>query len=103
MFTFGTKALEQFVSRLYEWPQYCNHILQISHMHSSHPQLVACIEVVLAQRSHSENDPVDQLNISSTTVDEVIANGVSSHAFICSCLFFCGISMGINGKLNNCT
>uniref|UniRef100_A0A7C9CSI2 CCR4-NOT transcription complex subunit 1 CAF1-binding domain-containing protein n=1 Tax=Opuntia streptacantha TaxID=393608 RepID=A0A7C9CSI2_OPUST len=71
MFAFGTKALEQFVDRLYEWPQYCNHILQISHMHGSHPELVACIEEVLAKSSHCENGPVDQLNVSSTTVNEM--------------------------------
>jgi len=73
MFAFGTKALEQFVNRLDEWPQYCNHILQISHLRSTHPELVTYIEGVLAQRSHGANGPVDQLNIStmSTPVNEV--------------------------------
>jgi len=102
MFAFGTKALEQFVNRLYEWPQYCNHILQISHMHGSHPELVACIEEVLAKRSHCENGPVDQLNVSSTTVNEVIGNGASSCGFIYSCLLFCETSIGTNGKLTDC-
>ncbi|KAH9627459.1 hypothetical protein KSS87_006150 [Heliosperma pusillum] len=40
MFAFGTKALEQFISRLEEWPQYCNHILQISHLRSTHPKFI---------------------------------------------------------------
>ncbi|XP_057952190.1 uncharacterized protein LOC131146551 isoform X3 [Malania oleifera] len=66
IFAFGTKALEQFLDRLVEWPQYCNHILQISHLRNTHPELVAFIERALARISsgHSEanggnsaNDP----------------------------------------------
>ncbi|BBG97359.1 transcription regulator [Prunus dulcis] len=58
MFVFGTKALEQFVDRLIEWPQYCNHILQISHLRSTHSELVAFIEQALARISsgHSDSD-----------------------------------------------
>ncbi|XP_019058124.1 PREDICTED: CCR4-NOT transcription complex subunit 1 isoform X2 [Tarenaya hassleriana] len=58
MFLFGTKALEQFVNRLIELPQYCNHILQISHLRGTHPELVAVIEQALARISsgHSEAD-----------------------------------------------
>lgn len=76
MFAFGTKALEQFVNRLDEWPQYCNHILQISHLRSTHPELVTYIEGVLAQRSHGGNGPVDQLNISTMTtpVNEIVGS-----------------------------
>lgn len=58
MFVFGTKALEQFVDRLIEWPQYCNHILQISHLRSTHVELVAFIEQALLRISagHSDSD-----------------------------------------------
>ncbi|KAM1157156.1 hypothetical protein FF1_027788 [Malus domestica] len=58
MFVFGTKALEQFVDRLIEWPQYCNHILQISHLQSTHSELVAFIEQALARISlgHLDSD-----------------------------------------------
>ncbi|CAN1248809.1 CCR4-NOT transcription complex subunit 1 [Linum perenne] len=58
MFVFGTKALEQFVDRLIEWPQYCNHILQISHLRGSHSELVAFIERALARISsgHLESE-----------------------------------------------
>ncbi|KAM1140419.1 hypothetical protein ACFX19_041194 [Malus domestica] len=56
MFVFGTKALEQFVDRLIEWPQYCNHILQISHLRSTHSELVAFIEQALAKISSSHSD-----------------------------------------------
>lgn len=58
MFVFGTKALEQFVDRLIEWPQYCNHILQISHLRGTHSELVAFIERALARISsgHLESD-----------------------------------------------
>uniref|UniRef100_A0A2K1XR30 CCR4-Not complex component Not1 C-terminal domain-containing protein n=1 Tax=Populus trichocarpa TaxID=3694 RepID=A0A2K1XR30_POPTR len=58
MFVFGTKSLEQFVDRLIEWPQYCNHILQISHLRGTHTELVAFIERALARISsgHLESD-----------------------------------------------
>ncbi|XWS35646.1 hypothetical protein CRYUN_Cryun20dG0014500 [Craigia yunnanensis] len=58
MFLFGTKALEEFVDRLIEWPQYCNHILQISHLRAAHSELVAFIERALAKISsgHLESE-----------------------------------------------
>ncbi|KAF3440045.1 hypothetical protein FNV43_RR18323 [Rhamnella rubrinervis] len=56
MFVFGTKALEQFVDRLIEWPQYCNHILQISHLRSTHSELVTFIEQALARISSGHSD-----------------------------------------------
>ncbi|KAK1305818.1 hypothetical protein QJS10_CPA10g00894 [Acorus calamus] len=56
MFMFGAKALEQFVDRLVEWPQYCNHILQISHMRSTHAELVSFIERALARISSSQSE-----------------------------------------------
>lgn len=56
MFVFGTKALEQFVDRLIEWPQYCNHILQISHLRNTHSELVTFIEQALARISSGHLD-----------------------------------------------
>ncbi|XP_040995071.1 CCR4-NOT transcription complex subunit 1-like isoform X1 [Juglans microcarpa x Juglans regia] len=56
MFVFGTLALEQFVDRLIEWPQYCNHILQISHLRGTHSELVAFIEQALARISAGHSD-----------------------------------------------
>lgn len=44
MFRFGMYALEQFKSRLHEWPQYCSHIIQIPHLKQSHAKLVAEID-----------------------------------------------------------
>ncbi|XP_022867508.1 CCR4-NOT transcription complex subunit 1-like isoform X1 [Olea europaea var. sylvestris] len=57
MFIFGTKALEQFVDRLVEWPQYCNHILQISHLRGTHTELVSFIERTLARISSAHAEP----------------------------------------------
>ncbi|XXG60733.1 hypothetical protein AAC387_Pa04g2569 [Persea americana] len=51
MFAFGTKALEQFVNRLMEWPQYCNHILQISHLRVAHAEPFASFERAYARIS----------------------------------------------------
>ncbi|XP_073064928.1 uncharacterized protein [Primulina eburnea] len=56
MFVFGTKALEQFVDRLIEWPQYCNHILQISHLRVTNVDLVTFIERALARISAAHTD-----------------------------------------------
>jgi len=47
MLIFGMAALETFKARLVEWPQYCHHILQMSHIRyirESHPELVQHIE-----------------------------------------------------------
>lgn len=54
---FGTTALEQFMDRVIEWPQYCNHILQISHLRGTHAELVSAIERALAKISSSQNEP----------------------------------------------
>lgn len=55
MFSFGLAALEKFRDRLVEWPQYCNHILQISHMREAHGGLVEFIERALARLSSEPN------------------------------------------------
>ncbi|KAL4562855.1 hypothetical protein LXL04_026886 [Taraxacum kok-saghyz] len=57
MFVFGTKALEKFVDRLIEWPQYCQHILQISHLRATHSDLVSFIERALARISSGHLEP----------------------------------------------
>ena len=57
MFSFGFTALEQFLDRLVEWPQYCNHILQISHVRDSHGELIEFIERALARSSSSHREP----------------------------------------------
>ncbi|KAI4354776.1 hypothetical protein L6164_003615 [Bauhinia variegata] len=64
MFLFGSLALEQFVDRLIEWPQYCNHILQISHLRNTHSNIVAFIEQALARISSGHTD-LDGFNYSS--------------------------------------
>lgn len=77
MFIFGTKALEQFMDRLVEWPQYCNHILQISHLRGTHADLVAVIERALARISSSQSEstgsntpPPDQQQVSLASSGE---------------------------------
>lgn len=48
LFKFGLYALEQFMTRLHEWPQYCSHLRQIPQLQSFHPQLYRHIEAILA-------------------------------------------------------
>ncbi|TKY68978.1 CCR4-NOT transcription complex subunit 1 [Spatholobus suberectus] len=74
MFLFGSLALEQFVDRLIEWPQYCNHILQISHLRSTHSEIVAFIEQALARISSGHSD----VDVASHT--SVISNHHSAQA-----------------------
>ncbi|KAI3690357.1 hypothetical protein L2E82_48368 [Cichorium intybus] len=51
MFSFGTKALENFLDRVVEWPQYCQHILQIPHLRGTHLEIVTFIEKELTRIS----------------------------------------------------
>eukprot|EP01119_Soliformovum_irregulare_P023182 TRINITY_DN8072_c0_g1_i1.p1 TRINITY_DN8072_c0_g1~~TRINITY_DN8072_c0_g1_i1.p1 ORF type:complete len:2236 (-),score=833.72 TRINITY_DN8072_c0_g1_i1:325-7032(-) len=44
MYKFGLVALEQFKSRLAEWPQYCSHILAIPHIRKTNPEIIEYIE-----------------------------------------------------------
>ena len=75
---FGTTALEQFMDHVTEWPQYCNHILQISHLRGTHAELVSAIEHALAQISSSQNEsnisnifPVDQHGSGSSSIGNI--------------------------------
>ncbi|KAF3780626.1 CCR4-NOT transcription complex subunit 1 [Nymphaea thermarum] len=65
MFLFGSIALEQFMDRLEEWAQYCNHILQISHLRATHPELVSYIERILARISSSQSESIGGNSASS--------------------------------------
>jgi hypothetical protein len=75
---FGTTALEQFMERVIEWPQYCNHILQISHLRGTHAELISAIEQALAKISLSQNEPnlspmlpVDQRVSGSQSIENI--------------------------------
>ncbi|XP_066384368.1 LOW QUALITY PROTEIN: uncharacterized protein [Miscanthus floridulus] len=74
MFMFGTTALEQFMDRVIEWPQYCNHILQISHLRGTHFEMVSAIERALAKISSSQNEP----NVGNLLSAEQHVSGSSS-------------------------
>ncbi|RZC20257.1 CCR4-NOT transcription complex subunit 1 isoform D [Glycine soja] len=76
MFLFGSLALEQFVDRLIEWPQYCNHILQISHLRSTHSEIVSFIEQALARISSGH------LDVDGASHASVISNHHSAQATI---------------------
>ncbi|XP_034575639.1 uncharacterized protein [Setaria viridis] len=84
MFMFGTTALEQFMDRVIEWPQYCNHILQISHLRGTHAELVSAIEQALAKISLSQNEPnlgamlpVDQRGSGSQSIENIESSEAS--------------------------
>ncbi|KAJ3305272.1 hypothetical protein HDV03_001870 [Kappamyces sp. JEL0829] len=49
LFQFGIQALAQFRNRLTEWPQYCSLILQIDHLHQTHPEVIHLIQTIQKQ------------------------------------------------------
>lgn len=69
MFNFGIQALSQFKSRLHEWPQYCNHLLQIPDLVKSRPDLIqfcqdqpnpfTCVHLPSIQTDIQYHDPSD--------------------------------------------
>ena len=50
MCTFGATALDQFKTRLPEWPQYCQHLHAIPHVGQVQPAISPFLEAVLAGR-----------------------------------------------------
>jgi CCR4-NOT transcription complex subunit 1 len=44
MYNFGLQALNQFKSRLPEWPQFCTHLIQIPSLQQTNPELAAFIK-----------------------------------------------------------
>lgn len=71
MFRFGLFALEQFKSRLNEWPQYCAHIIQIPHIAEQNPQLVQDIERAM------QRDGIGAGSLIAPTGDAAVAAEVS--------------------------
>ncbi|KAG1362167.1 putative CCR4-NOT transcription complex subunit 1 [Cocos nucifera] len=75
MFMFGIKALEQFMDRLVELPQYCNHILQISNLRGTHAELVSAIEWALARSLSSLSESTGGYSLST---DQQHGSGAAS-------------------------
>uniref|UniRef100_M0ZG79 Ccr4-not transcription complex n=1 Tax=Solanum tuberosum TaxID=4113 RepID=M0ZG79_SOLTU len=73
MFYLGIRVLAQFVDRMIEWPQYCNRIVQISHVRSSHPELVAFVERGLSRVSQAHGSQ-------SSAADGYYANDIEAEA-----------------------
>eukprot|EP00126_Sphaerothecum_destruens_P005755 Sdes_comp19022_c0_seq1m9575 len=57
MFKFGYCALQQFRTRLPEWPQYCRHIVQLQHMRTHYPDVIQTIQNVLSAKSSQTGGP----------------------------------------------
>ncbi|KAG0365781.1 CCR4-Not complex component, Not1-domain-containing protein [Gamsiella multidivaricata] len=60
MFNFGAQALSRFQSRLQEWPTYCSHLLQISHLQQVHPEIVRYIHSILPSATAAAQDGSNQ-------------------------------------------
>lgn len=75
MFSFGSTALDQFKDRLVEWPQYCNHILQISHIRESQSELVDFIERALMRGGRAQHEIAGS---GSFPTDQHFGNSVQS-------------------------
>ncbi|XP_049394469.1 general negative regulator of transcription subunit 1-like [Solanum stenotomum] len=66
-------ADSKFVDRVIEWQQYCNRIVQISHVCSSHPELVAFVERGLSRVSQAHASQ-------SSAGDRYYANDIEAEA-----------------------
>ncbi|XVE56396.1 hypothetical protein DITRI_Ditri04bG0005500 [Diplodiscus trichospermus] len=73
LFLFGTKALEQFLDRLVELPQYCSLILQISHLRGTHPEIVSFVENALARNSSSSLEKDEDNTYITSSQDDYTA------------------------------
>ncbi|KAL8512066.1 hypothetical protein ACS0TY_018503 [Phlomoides rotata] len=67
-----------FVDRLIEWPQYCNHILRISHFCAAHPDLYAFIERALNRISVAHGESYVFHNSTSDTYQGLIQSPASN-------------------------
>lgn len=72
MFQFGKVTLEQFRVRLGEWPQYCTHLLQISHLKEHAPVLYEDAYIAIhnpgALSAHVSSHPVESVISNTATV-----------------------------------
>jgi len=68
IFKFGLYALEQFASRLHEWPQYCSHLHSIVNIQAVHPPLYRHIENILVH--YSSNGPILNLSTEFASKDD---------------------------------
>jgi len=57
MFRFGKIALEQFVTRLGEWPQYCAHLVQFAHFKTHGPELFLEVQRAVGLPTTSQVTP----------------------------------------------
>ncbi|KAG0302024.1 hypothetical protein BGZ98_007861, partial [Dissophora globulifera] len=66
MFNFGAQALSRFQSRLQEWPTYCSHLLQISHLQEAHPEMVRYIQAIAPGPGTAQDDSNQSMVIASS-------------------------------------
>ncbi|KAG2174664.1 hypothetical protein INT44_006928 [Umbelopsis vinacea] len=72
LFRFGLQALTQFLSRLSEWPQYCAHILQITQLQQTHPEIIRKVTAALQASNSKAADPsISQETLSHSLSDVV--------------------------------
>ena len=71
-FRFGKIALEQFCSRLGEWPQYCSHLMQIPHFRKHCPDL--CQETQRVGSSPSFKPESSTLLLNSNKNQDISSN-----------------------------
>jgi CCR4-NOT transcription complex subunit 1 len=74
-------ALEQFLDRLHEWPQYCSHIVQISHLKDGYKSLVQEIEGAMAESQNRTSSGVSigsAVNDSASVSSNRVINSVPS-------------------------
>ncbi|CAM0140611.1 CCR4-NOT core subunit cdc39, variant 2 [Umbelopsis sp. WA50703] len=72
LFRFGLQSLTQFLSRLPEWPQYCTHILQISQLQQTHPEIIRKVNAALQASTSKSSDPSISAETLSHSLTDVV-------------------------------
>eukprot|EP00798_Chlamydomonas_sp_ICE-L_P003954 gene3954-14033_t len=71
MCTFGTDALRQFVGSIQQWPQFCQHLLQVPHLREQDPELYAHVEAAVLEAQNAQAASGESIN----TADSMAAGG----------------------------
>jgi len=84
MFRFGMFALEQFKTRLHEWPQYCSHIVQIPHLKQGYADLVNEIEGAMTENQSRGSTSLTSIgsNVNSAGIGD--SGNVNSNNVACN-------------------
>ncbi|KXS15104.1 Not1-domain-containing protein [Gonapodya prolifera JEL478] len=78
LFKFGARALAQFTSRLSEWPQFCSHLLSISHLQDALPELYQIVLTASQQSTTSIAEEEAETSLPEVRAGEGVSDRTSN-------------------------